>query len=268
MMSRMNPLPLFALAMMLVPCVGHRAAQAQSEPPIEVPTDAPPEEENRFAIGLGAAFLPAYHGADSYRVQPLPALDIKYGRFFANFQDGIGAHLIDTQTVSIGAGITMADHYRAKDAPRGVGGLSFGVGVRGFVKVRQAGFEAVLGGTKIVAGSTAGFVADASLSYPIMVSPVLMIVPSVGTSWADRKHLNRYFGITAQQSAASGLRQFRLGRGFLDAKAEIAAQFRLTDRIGLGLVGGMTSLIGDAGDSPIVRHRTRPYGLMFASYSF
>lgn len=252
-------------------------AHAQVEPPIDAPVEVPkedgpppggPGDENHFAIGIGGAYMPAHHGSDKYRFQPLPAIDIKFGRFFVNFQDGIGANLIDTANVTVGAGIVMADNYRAKDVPRGIGKLRFGGGARGFVKWRLAGFEAALGGTQIFTGSTKGFVADASLSYPIMVSQKLMFNPSIGTTWANEKHLNRYFGVNARQSFASGLPRYRLNSGIVDVKAELGAQYRLTDSIGIGLAGGVTTLMGDAKDSPIVKKRTRPYGIFFVSYGF
>ncbi len=249
----------------------HGIAHAQSEPPIQGPNDGPPDEPDggdHIAIGVGGAYMPAYIGSDEYRFQPLPAIDIKQGRFFVNFQDGIGANLIDTETITIGAGVVMADSYRAKDVPAGIGKLNFGAGARGFVKLRQAGFEAEIGGTQIFAGSTKGFVADASLSYPIFVNQRLIVAPSIGTTWGNRKHNNRYWGISEQQSLDSGLPQFSVGSGFIDAKAEINAMYRVTDRVSLGVSGGLTTLVGDMKDSPIIKSKTRPFGILFASYEF
>ncbi len=257
----------------------HGTALAQSERPIEPvgasapegdgpPEGGPPMGGDQFVIGVGAMYQPSYLGADDYRFQPLPMVDIKYDRFFVNFGDGIGANLIDNETITIGAGITMADNYRAADVPAGIGRLSFGLGARGFVKVRQAGFELTLGGMQIVTGSTGGFVADAALSYPIMISERFFLMPSVGARWANAKHNDRYFGVTATQSAASGLAQFSTGSGLLDAKAELAAQFRLTERVSMGVSAGVTTLLGDVRHSPIVERRTSPFGLVFIGYQF
>ncbi len=110
--------------------------------------------------------------------------------------------------------------------------------------------------------------ADASLSYPIMASQKLMLMPSIGTTWANRKHNNRYFGVTAAQSAASGLPQYRGGSGLVDAKAELIAIYRITDRIGVMALGGVSTLMGDAKDSPIVYKKTSPHGLFGITYSF
>lgn len=74
--------------------------------------------------------------------------------------------------------------------------------------------------------------------------------------------------MTAAQAAASGLPQYRAGSGLIDAKAELAIVYRLTDRIGVMAMGGVSSLLGDAKDSPIVDHKTRPYGVFGITYSF
>ena len=243
-------------------------AEAEAAVPVQFEGAGDGEGGDHISIGIGGAYMPAYQGAKKYRFQPLPAIDIQFDRFFVNFQDGIGANLFDSESVTVGVGLTPAVGYRAKDAPPGIGKLSLGLGARGFVKLRQFGFEATLGGTKILAGSTKGFVVDAGLSYPVMISEKLTLNPSIGTTYGDRKHNNRYFGVTAQQSLASGLPQFRAGSGFIDAKADLGLQYRLTDRIGVGVVGGVTRLLGDVKDSPIVKRKTQPYGIAFVSYNF
>ncbi|WP_158298812.1 MipA/OmpV family protein [Sphingomonas psychrotolerans] len=265
-----------AVIMAVPPFLWSGAALAQTEIPAEAEAAVPVQLErsgseeggDHFSIGVGAAYMPVYQGAEKYRFQPLPAIDIQVGRFFVNFQDGIGANLFDSESVTVGVGLTPADGYRKKDAPPGIGKLSMGLGGRGFVKLRQFGLEATLGGTKILTGSTKGVLVDASLSYPVMISEKLTLNPSIGTTYGDRKHNNRYFGVTSQQSVASGLPQFRAGSGFIDAKADLALRYRLTDRIGVGVVGGVTTLLGDVKDSPIVKRKTQPYGIAFVSYNF
>lgn len=243
--------------------------QAQTQPPIQGPLDGSVDPDgDHIIVGIGGLYAPAYQGADDYRFQPLPMVDVKWGRFFVNLQDGVGANLVASDHVTVGVGLTPVGGYRAKDAPDGIGKLSLGLGGRGFLKLRQSGFEATISATKIITGNTEGVVADASLAYPIAASDKLTLIPSIGTSWGDRKHNNRYFGVTAEQSAASGLLQYRAGSGFNDAKAELAVVYRLTDRIGVMAMGGVSSLLGDAKDSPIVYHKTRPYGVFAVTYSF
>ena len=248
------------------------AVIAQEQPAAaSSPADSPDGEGgngNHFMIGVGGAYMPKHLGSKSSKFQPLPAVDIKRGRFFVNFQDGIGANLIDREHFTIGAGFVPVDGYRAKDVPDGIGKLSMGVGGRGFVKARQSGFEATLGLTKVLTGNTQGMLADVSLGYPIMASERLMLMPSIGTTWGDKKHNDRYFGITPSQSLASGLPHFNAKSGLIEAKAEIGIHYRLSDKWMIGTIGGVSTLVGDVKDSPIVERKTRPFGIMFIGYSF
>lgn len=242
---------------------------AANDTPILPPEDGPRDDNgDHITVGAGGMYQPAFTGAKKYRFQPLPLIDIKQGMFFANFQDGIGIAPIDNDVLTAGVSVSMMDNYRRKDVPTGIDRVKFGAGVRGFVTVKQMGFEATVGLTQGVVGGTKGMIADFNLSRPIMVSQRLFLTPSVTVRWANAKHSNRYYGVDERESAASGLAQYRPGSGPLDAKANLGLMYRLTDRIGLGVVGGVSTVLGDNKDSPIVRKKTAPYGLGFVSYSF
>lgn len=224
---------------------------------------------DHITIGVGGMFRPAYMGAKKYQFQPLPAVDIKRGHFFVNFQNGIGFAPIDNETFTAGVGVVMViDNYDRKDVPNRFNKITMGAGARGFVSVRRFGLEATAGLTQIFAGSTKGVIADFSLSRPIMVNERLFLTPSIGMRWANAKHNDRFYGVNALQSQDSGLRQFRPGAGLLDAKVELGLQYQLTDHIGLGAAGGVTTLLGDVKDSPIVRKKTAPFSMGFLTYSF
>jgi MipA family protein len=74
--------------------------------------------------------------------------------------------------------------------------------------------------------------------------------------------------VNAAQAQESGLGQFRPSAGLLDAEAELMLQYRLTDHIGFGVAGGVTTLLGNVKDSPIVRKKTAPSGIAFLIYTF
>ncbi len=248
----------------------HTAAPAQTDPVVQIEPQSQIEEPERnsdhYIIGAGVAYAPAYRGADDYRVQPVPAVDLAWGPFFANFRNGLGIKVIDTDVVTVGVSVTAMPGYREEDAPEGIGKLSLGLGGRGFVSLKAAGFIATVGGTQGITGGTKGFVADASLAYPIAISSRFTLIPSIGATWADRKHNDRYFGVNEQQSLASGLPQFHAGSGFADATAGLSANYRLTDRISLGVTGAVTTLLGEVKDSPIVYHKTQPVGFLSLTY--
>jgi outer membrane protein len=224
------------------------------------------QDQDHIVLGVGAAATPAYQGSDDLRVIPLPVIDIKEGWFFANLRNGVGIAPISTDTITVGASAVFVQGYRRRDVPDGIDKLKNGLGARLFANVRAGGFVATVGAVKIVTGGTKGMVADATLSYPVEVSSRFTLTPTIGTTWADRKYNDGYFGITPQESLASGLPQFRTGSGFKDVSGLLTASYRLTDRITLTATGGVTSLIGKAKDSPIVEKKTQPSGILTLSY--
>jgi MipA family protein len=252
-----------AIASVLSVALLHSTAQAQDS------DEAPKQDQNHILLGLGAEDAPAYEGARKHRVLPLPALDVQWGSFFANLDNGIGINLIDSEFVTVGTSVMFMPGYRSEDAPKGIGTLSVGAGGRAFVSLHAAGLVATVGGTKGVAGGTKGTVADATLSYPIAMTARFRLTPSIATTWADAKHNNRYFGVDAQQSLASGLPQFAPGKGVKDASAQLSATYILSEHFVLGVSVGATTLLNKVKDSPIVFHKNaQPTGLVYIAYRF
>jgi outer membrane protein len=240
------------------------SAHAQS--PAQAQAQARSQSQDHIVLGVGVAATPAYQGSDDTRIIPIPAIDIREGWFFANLRNGIGVIPISTDNFEIGASAVFVQGYRGKDMPEGIEKLSDGVGARLFTNIRAGGFVATLGAVKIVSGGTKGMVADASVSYPIPLSSRFVLTPTVGTTWANRKYNDRYFGVTPAESLASGLPQFGMGSGFKDVSGMLTATYRLTDRISLSATGGVTSMIGDAKHSPLVEKKTQPSGILTLTY--
>jgi MipA family protein len=229
--------------------------------------EAQQQNQNHVVVGLGAGYAPAYEGADKYRGLPVPAFDVKQGRLFVNLRNGVGINIVETPLLTVGTSVMFMPGYRRQDAPAGIGELSIGAGGRVFVSLRTGGLVATVGATKGVVGGTHGTVADASLSYPIAVAARFTLIPTIGTTWADAKYNDRYFGVDAQQSLASGLPQYAPGSGIKDASAILSANYRLTDNLSLAVSVGATSLLGNVKDSPIVFHRNaQPAGFLTVAY--
>lgn len=244
------------------------ASQAQAQDVDAAAQSDTARNNDHIVVGMGALYAPAYEGGDKYRALPLPAIDIKQGRFFANLRDGVGADVIDNDFVTVGASVTYTQGYRAKDVPAGIGSVSFGAGARGFVSIHDQGVILTFGATQGFVGGTKGLTADASLSYPIKVMPRLTIIPAVASTWANAKFNNRYFGIDTAQAAASGLAAYAPGAGFKDATGSLTASYRLTDHVTLSASGTFTAVLGHDADSALVAHKTQPAGFFAVAYRF
>lgn len=246
---RISPLLALPLAALLTP-----SAHAQDK------------GQDHFVLGAGMAVTPDYQGSDDYRLIPIPVIDIKEGWLFANLRNGFGVEPIDTEHVTLGASLVFIPGYRRRDVPAGVDKLSSGVGGRIFANLRAGGAVATVGVVKGISGGTEGLVADASLSYPLALSSRFTLTPTLGTTWANRKHNDRYFGITSAEALASGLPAFAAGSGFKDVSAALTASYRLSNRFTLSATGSATSLLGAVKDSPIVMKKTHPFGVLTLTY--
>ncbi|MFC4256352.1 MipA/OmpV family protein [Altererythrobacter xixiisoli] len=230
-------------------------------------TSAQAQDSDRVTLGVGVIAAPGYQGSDDYRVLPAPIIDVQIGRFFAGMNNGVGVHVIDTPDLKTGASVTFVRGYRRGDLPDGLDTLADAAGARLFASARLAGISAGISATRSL-GGTAGTVADLSLSYPIRSGERLMLIPSVSTSWASDKAMDRYFGITAAEAQASGLDEFHTSAGFRDMTASMTANYRLSGRLSLVGMAGMTQLFDKAADSPMVKHRWRPMGLVGVTHRF
>lgn len=226
------------------------------------------QDQNHVVLGIGAAIAPAYQGAKSMRLLPIPSIDIKQGWFVANFRNGIGIAPINTDMFTVGASAVFVQGYRKKDVPQGIDRLSDGLGARVFLNVRARGLTTTIGLVKVVSGGTKGMFADASLSYPIRATSRMTLIPTLGTTWADRTYNDRYFGVTPAESLASGRAQFTGKAGFKDVTGLLTASYRLADRLTLSATGGVTALVGNVKNSPLVETKVRPSGIVALSYRF
>lgn len=226
------------------------------------------DTKDHYVLGVGGAMVPAYQGSGDTRFRPLPVIDLAWGPLFANLRNGVGANVIDNGFVTAGASVALMQGYRRRDAPYGIGRLRPGAGARGFFTVRGGGFIATIGGTKGISGGQRGVITDVTVLYPVQFSTRLTLIPTVGATWTNKRYNNRYFGIDAVQSAASGLEQFRTGSGIKDVSGLLSLNYSLTRHINLTASGGVIRLVGDMKDSPIVEKVTNPTGFLSISYKF
>ncbi len=222
---------------------------------------------DRVVVGIGAAIIPTFEGADDMRVLPFPAIDVKQGRLFFNLPDGAGVLLVDNDVFSVGASVALVGGYRRRDVPTGIDRVNFAPGARLFAKARVSGFILSVGGTRAL-GGTDGIVADASIAYPIAASRRFILTPTVATTWANRRYMNRYFGVSAPEALASGLPQYEAGAGFKNVGGALNTVFVLSRRISLTGTIGATRVLNDAADSPINERRWNPTGFAGIAYRF
>lgn len=271
-----------ALAVLVLGCSAPAKAGSNLDvaPSDSVDLDARPKPERsivsgwtdgwtlKATLGAGVVAAPRFQGAEKYEAQPVPLVDVTYGPFFAKTGEGIGVNVIETPTFTAGANVNWMKGYDGKDVSEGIDDVDSALGARLFVSARFKGAIATLVATQAVTETDRGLLVNASLAYPVHATERLTIIPSLGASWANDKYMNGYFGVDPSEASASGLNRYEPTGGFKDVSFRVSAKYRITD--GISAVGsvGVTHLLGEAADSPIVEQKTQPIVLMGLTYTF
>lgn len=226
------------------------------------------EGEDHWMLGAGVGWVPEFQGADDYKWQPLPLIDVQYGRFFVKLGDGIGINFFSVPAFTIGGSLKWMPGYDAGDVPKGIKATDDAVGARLFVTSRFLGFATKISVTRAVTESERGLLVNAGLAYPVSVTERLVIRPRLGVTWADQKYMNSYFGIDASEAAASGWKYYRPASGFKDVSFNVAIRYRITGHVAVFGSLGVTRLVGEAADSPLIEQQTQASVLVGLTYNF
>jgi outer membrane scaffolding protein for murein synthesis (MipA/OmpV family) len=240
-----------ALAAAALLCASAAAAQDPGLPESE---DVPlPQRQFVIDLGLGVSAGPRYDGADEYLAQPVPIIGV--GRVTL---PGIG-------------------EFGGEDPRRGV----FFFPTFDYIGSREPGDSSDLKGTEevdwaLAVGFGAGYRYDwwrvfAQLDYgfngysgfrgqigaDVVAEPADRVSLSIGPrlAWAGGDYMSTYFTVTPAEARASDgrLSAYDADAGLRAAGISALGSYALTDRVFLLLNARYDRLVGDAGDSPIVK---------------
>lgn len=229
-------------------------------------------------IGIGARVRPAYDGADSSRVDAIPYVRLYGEHFFARTTQGIleggwrtqpfggvvfGAQLAYEEGRKAGDSAFLTEHHFENLDPS----ASIGFHAEGDWKIGPVPLNLLLR-YRHDADSDNGAQTDLRVTAGILEWGRMRAALFGQVTWGDEKSAQRYFGITPQQAAATGLPAYNAGSGTrliqtgLLGDADIAKHW-------VGLWGiTFQRLQDDASGSPIVRDRNNWYANAGAAYRF
>ncbi|MCP4386246.1 MAG: MipA/OmpV family protein [Hyphomicrobiales bacterium] len=201
-------------------------------------------------LGVGVIAKPKYPGADKYIAVPFPIAE--FSRFFLP--------VLGQQETRNANGFFIApsfgyygerkpsDDNSLKGTKKIDASLELGLAAgarqgmfRGFASVRQ-GF-----------GGHDGQVGDLGLDIATPLTSRLLLVAGPRASWGTSDYMQTYYGVTAKEAAAGNLAQYKTSGGFESVGVAARLSYAVNDRTRLHLRGSWDRLIGDAGDSPIVK---------------
>lgn len=104
------------------------------------------------------------------------------------------------------------------------------------------------------------------LERKIMLSPSLMLIPQVGVEWVDKKYVDYYYGVRANEATAG--RAAYTGKATVNPEINLTGIYRFDKHHSMMLNVGVRSLGKEIKDSPIVGRSTENRVMLGYKYSF
>ena len=236
------------------------------------------ELSNDSMIGPGVRTRPAYDGSDSQRVEVVPVIRYFGQPWFVRSTQGVlegGARMALAPGLHLGAQLAYEPGRKTRESgfleSRNVDDIDIGASIGA-----QLEWDHKFGPVPITllararqhTESDRGAQADLRLSVGILRSGRLGAGVFTQATWANAKSTRSFYGVTPQQSAATGLPAYGAGSGLLFASYGLLWSFDLAPNwIAVGNFEAR-HLQGDARASPLVERSTNYYAAAGVAYRF
>ena len=214
---------------------------------------------------IGAVVLSSaeYSGSDQQDITILPYLSLKNVKGFDLRASTLSYRLFEAGTGqgmgkwSLRAGPTIGyqDGRDSDDSPTltGLEDVDFSIPVGGQIRSTFGPLGVQLNLAKDIAGGHDGITGDVSIGT-LYRNGKFAIQPFAAAHWGNNDYHDSFFGISAEQSAASGLAAFEADSGLYAYSANVVTwvEFGEHNTYAVTLLGSYKKFTGDADDSPIL----------------
>lgn len=224
--------------------------------------------EWKVVLGGGAMMAPKYEGSDEFDIQPIPFITATFGERVKVDPRGITVNVYSVGNLNF-SGLLGYDIGRKEDDSdhlRGLGDVDAGGVIGGMVAYEMGPAEFYASLSRTIGGSEG---LEAKIGFDLAHNiDQFRFSAGVSATWADENYMETYFGVTAAQSATSGLAQYDIGAGFKRVDLDLAITYMATEHWLVRGQVGVGYLLGDAADSPIVQEAFQPSVLLAVGYRF
>lgn len=233
-----------------------------------------PSAYAKNTIGMGVSAIPKYQGSEDYRALPIPIINYHSGNFFISPRAGLpsaGLKMDLSENLSAGVFLGMGLGRKADISSHldGMEDIKFHGAAGVFTEWRPGPFAI---GAAYYQALRKGYGGTLELRASVLAwqDSANSLRLGVRTQWSNGDSMKTNFGVTQDEAAASRgrLHAYSPSAGFKSASVYGVLHHQLSDSWGISTLLGVTSLAGDAVDSPIVQERTSIFGNIGLTYSF
>ncbi|MBC3870166.1 MipA/OmpV family protein [Undibacterium oligocarboniphilum] len=251
---------------------GAVTAQAQTADFVQIVPEYYLPKDVNFSLGAAALYLPKYKGSDEHRVTAYPLFDgqWKNGAFFSAV-NGLGYNFSKIQGLQYGLRMSLE---AARDESRstklhGLGDVNTALEPGAFLNYSFTPNYSLLSSLRYGSGIDHN---GLQISLGGRISTALnsqhRLSATIGANWANSAYQQSYFGVTPQQSLASGYAQYTPTAGLTDIRLHASWHWNIDTNWSLTTGASISRLSGDAAKSPFVFDRTPVTVYSAASYRF
>ena len=241
------------------------AARPVSSPPAGQPAASPSGLKSRISqyIGpdwsgyavVGPAYRPEYLGSEKNELGIFGDFRIDYAdRFFLGLRDGLGMNMINQPQIKAGPRLVYRFGRDKEDSAvlSQLETIDNSVEIGFFMSYVWEQWEANFTIDKDISNAHDGMLAETGLAYSMEVSPQLTVRFGPSLTWGNQSYMRKFYGITAAQSAASGLTAYEPKSSFRDLTLGVSGDYKIDNEWSLAFEAKLIKLLEDAADSPLV----------------
>ena len=220
-----------------------------------------------WAIGAG----PEFFGSAKMEFKHRPMVDLRYKDRLRIFGPKLRYSLFNKSGFSVGPQMSYSFGRKESDNPMlsGLGDNANRLEIGAFVRYKKKDFEIHFEG-KSGLGDNIGETLMLTVVKGLYRREDFALLTVFRSQWYSQSEMQRQFGITQQQSAASiaNLSAFKPASGISNSSLILLGEYKLKKNISLMFIGAHWQLMSDARNSPIVmsdfgKKSQMLYGLAF-----
>ena len=243
------------------------AEELDEVPGFEDPKDA--KRDWTLSIGFIGGVKPEYEGSDEYGFGMGPKLAGSWQDILFFKGKTFGANLVREKNLKAGPVLSWAGGRDEDDDDKleGLGDVDGSIEAGGFISYRKKPLRFKLEARHDIDSGHEGGLVELSVGTPLPFKKQPILV-TLGTTWASDDYMESFFGVSAKQSADSGLKKYDADAGIKDIKLGLSTGYKITNRWRVGGMVEYKRLVGDAADSPIVEDKNQFVAGIGISYHF